>query len=190
VELEKGQKQADTGHAQKNQKNILMFKKSQSIAELRKEVDPYWAWERRREYVESLMLPIAIQAFQYIALKEINNSSGNLTGSIYFDIQAKEAIKKLVKYQNELYYTRPSMKNTNGITQEMITRAKEYPFQELYEFKRGSCVCPFHADKDPSMKLYKNNTVHCFGCHKSWDTIAFLQDLKGISFVEAVRALQ
>ena len=162
---------------------------NQLIKELKAEVDPYWAWERRKEYVELLMQPIVVHALQCIALQELNIASGNLTGSIYFAQEAKIAIKKLVKYQNDLYFTRPSMKNGNGVTPGMIQQAREYPYGELIELKRNMAPCPFHSDKDPSFSV-KNNFGHCFGCGWKGDTIAFYMEKMGVSFPEAVKALQ
>ena len=43
--------------------------------------------------------------------------------------------------------------------------------------KNGQCLCPFHEEKTPSLKIYpQTNTYHCFGCGKSGDTIQFIQD--------------
>ncbi len=75
-------------------------------------------------------------------------------------------------------------------TKEMIEAAKEYPFEKLYRFTGRKCKCPFHEDRDTSMKLYSNNTVHCFSCRKSWDTIEFIRKLEELSFLEAVKKLQ
>lgn len=72
----------------------------------------------------------------------------------------------------------------------MIEAAKEYPFEKLYHFTGKTCKCPFHGGNYPSMKLYSNNTVHCFSCGKSWDTIEFVRKLEGLSFWDAVRKLQ
>jgi hypothetical protein len=164
---------------------------NQLIKELKAEVDPYWAWERRKEYVELLMQPIVVHAHQCIALQELNIASGNLTGSIYFAQEAKIAIKKLVKYQNDLYFTRPSMKNGNGVTPGMIQQAREYPFNELYQFKRGQALCFNHADKTPSLQYYSNtNKAYCFSCQRSFDPIDFMMITQSISFKEAVLKLQ
>jgi hypothetical protein len=76
------------------------------------------------------------------------------------------------------------------VTREMIEAAKEYPFEKLYHFTGRKCACPFHEDRDTSMKLYSNNTVHCFSCRKSWDTIEFIRKLEELSFLEAVKKLQ
>ena len=36
--------------------------------------------------------------------------------------------------------------------------------------------CPFHEDKDPSLKIYTNtDTFNCFGCGKAGDQIEFIQ---------------
>lgn len=40
--------------------------------------------------------------------------------------------------------------------------------------KHEMIVCPFHEDKNPSMKIYPNtNTFNCFGCGKNGDQIEF-----------------
>ena len=96
-------------------------------------------------------------------------------------------IKKLLQIKGE--FVAMNTNKQSDITMDMIQRAKEYPFEELYPFKRTMAYCPFHADKDASMKLYPNNRVHCFSCHKSWDTISFIQELNGLTFPEAIRRL-
>lgn len=45
--------------------------------------------------------------------------------------------------------------------------------------------CPFHNDKNPSMKIYPNNTFFCFGCGASGDVIKFVEMFEGISFKDA-----
>ena len=102
----------------------------------------------------------------------------------------KDKIKEIIKIQSRIIGMK-TQGRPGQITDEMIQIAKDKPFEEVYEFKRGMCLCPFHADKTPSMTIWKaKNRVQCFSCHKSWDTIAFVQDLEGISFAEAVRKLQ
>lgn len=101
------------------------------------------------------------------------------------DIQTFYKHQKTVIFMNKAPTGRK-----NEITFEMKQAAKEYPFTNLHQFKYGKCVCPFHADNDPSMKLYPDNTVHCFSCNKSWDTIAFVMDLEGLSYYEAIKRLQ
>lgn len=52
----------------------------------------------------------------------------------------------------------------------------------------GMCLCPFHNEKTPSMKIYENN-FHCFGCGEHGDAIDFTAKIFGISSVEAVKRL-
>jgi len=52
----------------------------------------------------------------------------------------------------------------------------------------GICLCPFHNEKTPSMKIYENN-FHCFGCGEHGDMINFTAKIFGISSVEAVKRL-
>lgn len=42
--------------------------------------------------------------------------------------------------------------------------------------KNNMLPCPFHEDKEPSLKIYPNtNTFNCFGCGKNGDQIEFIQ---------------
>ena len=77
------------------------------------------------------------------------------------------------------------------ITDDMIERARAYPINELIEFNRaGFAPCPWHDETSPSLHHNsKNNTVHCFGCHKTVDTIGWLMDREGMKFQDAVRRL-
>lgn len=78
----------------------------------------------------------------------------------------------------------------NGITDEMIQRAREYPFEKLVEIGRGGMVrCPFHGDKSPSM-LIRRGFAYCFGCGRSFNPIDWVMEKEGVDFVEAVRRLQ
>ena len=77
-----------------------------------------------------------------------------------------------------------------GITPEMIDQARQYPITSIIEFSKGRYrCCPFHEDRNPSMTLYKNH-VHCFVCNRTWDSISATMALDGVTFREAVLALQ
>ena len=76
------------------------------------------------------------------------------------------------------------------ITPEMIDQARQYPITSIIDFPNGRHrCCPFHEDSNPSMALYDNH-VHCFVCNRSWDSISATMELDGVSFREAVLALQ
>ena len=95
-------------------------------------------------------------------------------------------ISKKIRNINLVLYP-PKIKK-GRMTDQMVENAKEHPFENLIESKRGFAICPFHDDKRPSFWI-KNNYGHCFGCNWTGDTIAFVMETKNMSFVEAVRYL-
>lgn len=82
-------------------------------------------------------------------------------------------------------------KKENGITDEMIQRAKEYPFEDLLPepLRRGRCKCPVHEGKNSQSFSVKDNKGKCHSCGWYGDTIKFVMDTQGLTFVEAVRKL-
>lgn len=55
--------------------------------------------------------------------------------------------------------------------------------------RKGFIVCPFHSDKNGSLKLYKDNTFHCFGCHAHGSVIDFVMKMDGCDFKTAFHKL-
>ena len=53
----------------------------------------------------------------------------------------------------------------------------------------GFMLCPFHADKVPSLKLYGDH-FHCFGCGAHGDLIDLTAALLGCSKTDAARRLE
>ena len=53
--------------------------------------------------------------------------------------------------------------------------------------RNGMCVCPFHEDKTPSMKV--DRRFHCFGCQADGDVIDFVSRLENVSPKEAALML-
>ena len=59
-----------------------------------------------------------------------------------------------------------------------------------YEAKRGVMPCPFHGEKNPSLKIYpKTGGWHCFGCGRGGSVIDFVMEHEGCNFPTAVRAI-
>ncbi|TEY09700.1 DNA primase [Campylobacter sp. US18a] len=56
--------------------------------------------------------------------------------------------------------------------------------------KQGSsfvCICPFHADKNPSMHINPTKGFyHCFACKVGGDAFKFVMDYEKLSFADAV----
>ena len=53
--------------------------------------------------------------------------------------------------------------------------------------KNGMAVCPFHRDKNPSMKV--DRRFHCFGCQADGDVIDFTAHLYNLKPKEAAEKL-
>lgn len=73
---------------------------------------------------------------------------------------------------------------------------KDTPISSVIGFyypisKRGADfkgVCPFHNDTKPSMSVSDSKGVYkCFACGAAGDSIKFVQDLKNLDFIEAVK---
>ena len=54
--------------------------------------------------------------------------------------------------------------------------------------RSGFCLCPFHAEKTPSMKIYDNG-FKCFGCGEGGDIIKFVEKQFEFSPINACRKL-
>jgi len=59
-----------------------------------------------------------------------------------------------------------------------------------YSTKRGFMCCPFHGEKAPSLKVYKETGGwHCFGCGRGGSVIDFVMEHENCDFKTAVRAI-
>lgn len=73
-----------------------------------------------------------------------------------------------------------------AVKQNLTTRqaAEMYGIQVS---RHGMTVCPFHNDKNPSMKV--DRRFHCFACQADGDVIDFTSRLFGLSSKEAALKL-
>src|SRR5919112_5762126 len=50
--------------------------------------------------------------------------------------------------------------------------------------------CPFHHEKSPSFSVAPNKGIYkCFGCGKAGNSVQFIMDIEGTSYVEALKYL-
>lgn len=59
-----------------------------------------------------------------------------------------------------------------------------------YKQKHGFICCPFHGEKAPSLKIYKDTGGwHCYGCERGGSVIDFVMEHESCNFPTAVRAI-
>lgn len=129
------------------------------------------------------------KAFLFLALWEnAQENNESIETKAYLKMMLDDYIRTLAKYQTACYFRRL---NKGKLTEDMIRKAKEYPVTDLISFnKNNMALCPFHSDKTPSLHYYKDtNTVHCFSCQKSWDSIDIVMELEGLNFIQAIKRL-
>ena len=158
-----------------------------AITEFKKGFPDEWKNERRVEFLKQRSEEYEqklVEAQKSYATQFKNDSP------YWIRQMSQEKIIRIVNHlkslKSELRY-RQSGKG-NGITPDMIIRAKEYPLENLVEANHQKALCPFHDDKNPSMWI-KKNFYYCFSCSANGDVIDFVMRRDGLSFQEAVKKL-
>lgn len=70
---------------------------------------------------------------------------------------------------------------------EAVSTREAASFYGINVRRNGMCICPFHRDKNPSMKV--DSRYHCFACGEDGDVINFVAKMYGLSQYEAARKL-
>ncbi len=148
-------------------------------------VDLKWAFERRKLFLENIISCVKNQRQELISF--VAGSSPLDRGVIKKNIDSSKKI--IEKYEKEIRLLKP-VQSKNGITDEMIQKAKQYPISELITTPVIGNVtnCISHEDKNPSMNI-KNNWAFCYVCRFRWDSIAIYMHLNGVDFKTAVKDL-
>lgn len=73
--------------------------------------------------------------------------------------------------------------NVFEAVKQSVTTRQAAEHYGIHVNRNGMCVCPFHNDKNPSMKV--DRRFYCFGCGATGDVIDFVSRLHGIGSREA-----
>ena len=148
-------------------------------------VDLKWAFERRKLFLENNISCVKNQRQELISF--LAGSSPLDRGVIKKYINSSKKI--IGDYEKRIRLLKP-VKSNNGITDEMIQRAKQYPISELLTTPiRGNVTnCIAHEDKNPSMNI-KNNWAFCYACGFRGDSISVFMRLNSVDFKTAVKNL-
>lgn len=155
------------------------------------EIPLTWALEKRSEYLNDV-----IARNEKLLIESSKRLAGS--GGIYRGLLNQRVTDDSMDIKNaefELRRLDPTWKpKKDGLTDEMIERAREYPIKMLLPnpVRHKMTLCCFHEDKYPSMyvnDVNDGNYVHCFSCNKGWNPIDFTMSTRGYDFKEAVKYL-
>lgn len=107
----------------------------------------------------------------------------NETEKIYYEETLKMSRERERKLVNKL--------TKRETTADVIEKARQYPIDELINFKHGFARCLWHEEKTGSLHFIKErNTAHCHGaCGRSYDSIDAARKLFSLHFRDAVKKL-
>jgi len=168
----------------------IMPKTRAAIKELIAETDKDFQKQSRIAYLKDCMTDTLSEAWEFLDRYDDDKRREKMLEMLLDGEKVIKLIKEVVKLQGKIISLRHSDKGRPDMTED-IRKAKEYPLTELIELNTNNVTrCPFHEDRNPSMRYYpESNTVYCFSCHRSWDTIAFVMERDGMTFSETVRKL-
>lgn len=128
-----------------------------------------------------------------LKIKNENDRDFNISlADCFIGEEITKAEKRIQKINQ---YLEPDVPSNGRITEQDIERAKKCDWEHLitptkkYKDNHFTAICPFHNEKTASF-LVKNDFGYCFGCGWNGDTIKFIMELEGISFVQAVKKLK
>lgn len=165
----------------------------QETGELKEELNPKWIKQQRVKFLDDCLrhnkILMKFWEFWWEDSKEMGMPNWWREG-----IWRGWRVNKLEKRIRGIEYQKKAMLAVEGkkgkVSQEDIERAKEIPFSEFLEFKKGKALCPFHNEKTPSFHWTEGNRfAHCFGCGKHLDIIQYIMETQNMSFPDAVKFL-
>jgi len=99
-------------------------------------------------------------------------------------------VEKQISFYKRMLVAMNPKKTKSLITDQDIEVARNYPILELLTEapKRGFISCPFHSEKTASCKVYADH-LYCFGCGKSINSIGYLMEIHGKTFIDSIKYL-
>ena len=86
-----------------------------------------------------------------------------------------------------IHFRKGSSMNVFEAVKQSVTARQAAEAYGIRTGRSGMACCPFHDDKNPSMKL--DRRFHCFSCHADGDVIDFVSRLFGIDAAKAALKL-
>lgn len=167
---------------------VVMPRVREKIRELIEDIPREFHRERRTEFLQHRIKILNIRESLLTLRYKLYFQRNRVLERMLVGEELDETEKLIQKAQGEIIALRESGNQRHGLTKEDIQRAKEYPFENLIEIRRGMAICPFHDDHDPSFSI-KSNYGYCFGCGWRGDVIAFVMERDGLPFGQAVKYL-
>lgn len=77
------------------------------------------------------------------------------------------------------------------IIRESVTSREMLERMGVAVDRRGMACCPFHGEKTPSLKVYRDPSRgwHCFGCHRGGSVIDLVMMEHGLRFRDAMKKI-
>ena len=118
----------------------------------------------------------------------VGSADGVMIEAAFRLMHQRDEISREIRRTAEWWKKPPA----GSITDDMIAAAKAYPIERLVDFSReGKAEAWCHQDKRPSLSWHrKANRAHCFPCNQSFNPVDVLMTRDGMTFVDAVKALQ
>ena len=128
--------------------------------------------------------PGKIQARDWWFFEDIGNCCLFGTDREYYEKKIKKYLFQIETLKNKTHISSSPHKYN-------IEQAKEVPIETILEVNgAGFARCPFHEDKSPSLKVYKNqNRWYCFSCQTGTDVIDLVMKMDNTDFIAAVKKL-
>ncbi len=86
-----------------------------------------------------------------------------------------------------LFYGKDDVMNIFEAVKQNVTTRQAAELYGIRANRNGMCVCPFHNDKNPSMKV--DRRFHCFACQADGDAVDFVSRLYDLPSKEAAMKL-